>query len=134
MASFEIRTPARCALLDVTAEVMRLAAASGLREGLCVVSSPHTTCGVTVNEGADPDVAADILETLARLVPRSGSYRHAEGNSDAHVKTLLTGTSVTLPLASGRPLLGTWQRVFLAEFDGPRTRTLHVTCVGRGLE
>lgn len=130
MTSFPVRTPERECLLDVTAQVSRAVEASGLRDGLCVIFVPHTTAGVTINENADPDVARDLLVQLARMVPRSAGYRHAEGNSDAHVKASLMGSSATVPVAGGRLALGTWQAIYLAEFDGPRHRTVHVTTAG----
>ena len=96
-------------------------------DGLLHVHSPHTTAGVTVNEQADPDVAADVEQVLAKLVPWSAGYAHAEGNSAAHVQTALVGTSATVPVRGGRLALGTWQGIFLCEFDGPRTRELWLT-------
>jgi secondary thiamine-phosphate synthase enzyme len=116
-------------LIDVTDRVAEAVRASGIAEGLAVVSSPHTTAGITVNENADPDVARDLLHGLERLFPRHGEWRHAEGNSDAHLKTALVGTSATLPVAGGRLALGTWQAVYFAEFDGPRNRGFDVTIV-----
>jgi secondary thiamine-phosphate synthase enzyme len=126
---FEVRTTHRDELVDVTARVAEAVAASGVAAGIAVVSSPHTTAGVTVNENADPDVQRDVLHGLQRIFPREGGWRHFEGNSDAHLKTALVGTSATLPVAGGRLALGTWQAVYLAEFDGPRTRKLDVTVV-----
>jgi secondary thiamine-phosphate synthase enzyme len=92
-----------------------------------MVSVPHTTAAVTINEGADPAVVRDLLDGLARLVPRNAGYRHSEGNSDAHIKTSLLGSSVTVPVTDGRLRLGTWQSIYLAEFDGPRTRRVWIT-------
>jgi secondary thiamine-phosphate synthase enzyme len=126
---FEVRTTRRDEFVDVTARVDEAVAASGVSAGIAVVSSPHTTAGVTVNENADPDVQRDLLHGLQRISPREGGWRHFEGNSDAHLKTALVGTSATLPVAGGRLALGTWQAVYLAEFDGPRTRKLDVTVV-----
>jgi secondary thiamine-phosphate synthase enzyme len=103
---------------------------SGIREGLCTIYVPHTTAGVTINEQADPDVASDILAHLNRLVPRDPRFLHAEGNSDAHIKALLTGSSVTIPIRAGRLALGTWQGIYFAEFDGPRQRSFSVSCLG----
>ena len=97
--------------------------------GAVIVFVPHTTAGVTINEGADPSVVRDILESLRRLVPRDAGYRHGEGNSDAHIKASLVGSSVTVPLEHGRLRLGTWQSIYLAEFDGPRTRRVWITPV-----
>ena len=90
----------------------------------------HTTCALTVNEGADPDVARDMVHALRRLVPREGDYRHGEGNSDSHIKTSLFGPGLTLLVEDGQLLLGIWQRVFLAEWDGPRTREIAVVVRG----
>ncbi|MGC3997575.1 MAG: secondary thiamine-phosphate synthase enzyme YjbQ [Anaeromyxobacter sp.] len=132
MASFtELQIPTRAAtqLVDVTERVREAVRASGVRDGLCVVHSPHTTAGVTVQENADPDVQRDLLLALAHAVPDAlpgAGYRHAEGNSPAHVKTSLVGTSATLIVAGGDLVLGTWQGVYLCEFDGPRTRRLLV--------
>jgi secondary thiamine-phosphate synthase enzyme len=124
---FEVRTARREELVDVTAHVAEAVSASGVSAGVAVISSPHTTAGVTINENADPDVVRDLLHGLERIVPREGGWRHFEGNSDAHLKTSLVGASAMLPVAGGRLALGTWQAVYLAEFDGPRTRRLDVT-------
>jgi secondary thiamine-phosphate synthase enzyme len=125
----EVRTTRREDLVDVTAMVAETVSASGAESGIVVVSSPHTTCGVTVNENADPDVVRDVLHGLERIFPREGGWRHFEGNSDAHLKTALVGTSATLPISGGRMALGPWQAIYLAEFDGPRSRKLDVTVV-----
>jgi secondary thiamine-phosphate synthase enzyme len=131
--TLHVTTHTREELVDVTGQVQRAVEASGVRHGLCQVYSPHTTCGVTVQEGWDPAVAGDAVAVLARLVPRDAFYAHAEGNSDAHVKTMLVGTEKTLPITEGRLRLGRWQAVFLCEFDGPRQRELWVTVMGDGL-
>jgi secondary thiamine-phosphate synthase enzyme len=123
----EVRTTRREELVDVTAAVARAVADSGVPAGIAVVSSPHTTAGILVNENADPDVATDLIAGLGRLVPEVAGWRHAEGNSDAHLKTALVGTSVMMPIEGGRLLLGTWQAVYFAEFDGPRSRHLNVS-------
>lgn len=125
----EIRTTCREELVDVTTAVGRAVAESGVSKGIVVVSSPHTTAGILVNENADPDVATDLIAGLARIAPEHGGWRHAEGNSDAHLKTALVGTSVMLPIEDGRLVLGTWQAVYFAEFDGPRSRRVDVTVV-----
>jgi secondary thiamine-phosphate synthase enzyme len=114
-------------LVDITGEIDRVLRAFGLEEGSVLVWVPHTTAGVTVNENADPSVAADILAALDRIAPWEGNYRHAEGNAAAHLKASLMGASVTIPVRRGRLALGSWQGVFLAEFDGPRTRTVVVS-------
>jgi secondary thiamine-phosphate synthase enzyme len=98
--------------------------------GIAYVFVPHTTAAVTINEGADPAVAQDLITGLSRLVPRNAGYRHAEGNSDAHIKTTLVGNSVAVPVERGRLHRGTWQSIYLAEFDGPRTRRVQVTLLG----
>ena len=128
--TFTVRTRSRCELVDITAGVQSAVQRLGMRQGACVVFVPHTTAGVTVNEGADPDVARDILTVLERLVPERGSYRHAEGNADAHAKAVLVGNSQVIPVENGRLRLGTWQAVFLCEFDGPRERRVWVTGLG----
>jgi secondary thiamine-phosphate synthase enzyme len=126
---FGIETSRREALVDVTARVAEAVRASGIADGVAIVSSPHTTAGITVNENADPDVARDLLHGLGRVCPLRGEWRHAEGNSDAHLKTALIGTSAMVPIAGGRLSLGTWQAVYFAEFDGPRSRSYDVVIV-----
>jgi len=124
--TFEIRTPSRECLVEITDRVSRAVAGCGVTHGLCTVFVPHTTAGVTINENADPDVRHDLLAFLAEMIPTRWPFRHAEGNSDAHVKTSLVGSSVQVPVVGGRLALGTWQGIFLAEFDGARTRKVHV--------
>jgi secondary thiamine-phosphate synthase enzyme len=106
--------------------VERVVAGSGVASGVCYVYVPHTTAGVTINEHADPDVAADLECVFDRLVPRSGAYRHAEGNTDSHAKAVMVGTSQVIFVESGKLVLGTWQGIFLCEFDGPRERKVFV--------
>ena len=125
----EIRTSRREDLVDVTHKVAEAVRASGVTDGVVVVSSPHTTAGITVNENADPDVVRDVLFGLERVFPREAGWRHVEGNSDAHLKTALVGVSVTLPVRGSQPALGTWQAIYFAEFDGPRARHIDVTVV-----
>lgn len=124
-----IRSSRRVELIDITAQVEAAIAKDGPREGLCVLQSAHTTAGLTVNENADPDVRRDLERHLAALVPVDAGFAHAEGNSDAHIKTSLVGASVSLVVHEGRLLLGRWQGVYLCEFDGPRERTVYVRCV-----
>jgi secondary thiamine-phosphate synthase enzyme len=119
-----VESTAREQLIDITDLVNEHVAASGVVAGVVHLWSLHTTCALTVNEGADPDVASDILRFLARLVPPDAGFRHAEGNSDAHLKVAMVGPGLTLLVEDGRLLLGTWQKVFLAEFDGPRKRRI----------
>jgi secondary thiamine-phosphate synthase enzyme len=125
----KLRVPTRRReeMVDVTQAVREAAAAAGVPEGLCLVYSPHTTCGVTVNEGWDPAVQADAIQMARELVPRDRPFTHSEGNSDAHVKAMLVGASATLPITGGQLELGRWQAVFLCEFDGPRERELWVS-------
>ncbi|HUH12572.1 MAG TPA: secondary thiamine-phosphate synthase enzyme YjbQ [Longimicrobiales bacterium] len=121
-----VQTNDREELLDITPQVRALLRESGVRDGVMYLWSLHTTCALTVNEGADPDVARDMVVKLGSLVPRQDDYLHAEGNSDAHVKTSLFGPGLTLLVENGDLLLGTWQKVFLGEWDGPRTRQIGV--------
>lgn len=123
---FEVRTTRRAQLLDITERVAEVVARSSVEQGICHVFIPHTTAGVTVNEGADPDVAADVESHLGELVPKEAAFEHAEGNSDSHIKTILVGPSCTAPVSDGKLALGTWQAIFLCEWDGPRTRTVQV--------
>ncbi len=125
-----VRTREREELLDITAQVGEAVRASGVADGVVHLWVLHTTCALTVNEGADPDVARDMVHALRRLVPREGDYRHGEGNSDSHIKTSLFGPGLTLLVEDGQLLLGIWQRVFLAEWDGPRTREIAVVVRG----
>jgi secondary thiamine-phosphate synthase enzyme len=131
MESFEVRTRKRTELIDVTDRVRQALRQSGVGQGLCVVYCPHTTAALTVNENADPDVVHDVLLWLNRAIPKEQTdFRHAEGNSDSHLKACLVGPSATLLVEGGDLVLGRWQGVFFCEFDGPRTRTVHVQAVG----
>src|SRR5215469_12583985 len=127
--TLSVRSSRRSELKDVTAEIEALIRDSGCSDGLCHLYVPHTTAGLVINEGDDPAVARDIESTLERLIPHGGHYEHAEGNSDAHIKTALVGSSETLWIENGRLALGRWQAIFLAEFDGPRVRYLRVKLV-----
>jgi secondary thiamine-phosphate synthase enzyme len=117
-------------LVDVTQQVRQLVRASGVAEGMCLISSPHTTAAVTVNENADPDVPTDLLRAYVDLLGDEARFQHAEGNSGGHALTSLVGPSVTLPIAAADLVLGQWQAIYLCEFDGPRQRTLHVQVIG----
>ncbi len=132
MQIIDIGTKARCEYVDITAQVQSAVAKTNVDRGVAVVCSTHTTGGITVNENADPDVMADVLATLSRLVPRHGPYDHGEGNSDAHVKASLVGLSATLPVEKGRLVLGTWQGIYFCEFDGPRSRRVLVQVIASG--
>ncbi|HTN51256.1 MAG TPA: secondary thiamine-phosphate synthase enzyme YjbQ [Anaeromyxobacter sp.] len=127
LPDLEVRTGAARELVEITGPVRAALRAARVREGLLVVASPHTTAGVTVQENADPDVRRDLLLALSNAIPDAppqGRYRHAEGNSPAHAMTSLVGTAATLIVEDGELVLGTWQGVYLCEFDGPRTRTV----------
>jgi secondary thiamine-phosphate synthase enzyme len=126
MKTLDIRTRSGEEIVDLTSEVQGVVVSSGIKDGLCVVFVPHTTAGVTINENADPDVRADILTALRRAVPDSLPYAHSEGNSPAHIKASLIGSSVTVIVEGGRLRLGTWQGIQFCEFDGPRSRKLYV--------
>jgi secondary thiamine-phosphate synthase enzyme len=127
MPTLSVASTAREAFIDLTAELRALVQAQGWREGAVLLICPHTTAGLTINEGADPDVRRDLLVRLRRLAPAGGVDRHAEGNSDAHLKASLMGSSVLVPLEGGRLLLGTWQAVYFCEFDGPRQRQVQAS-------
>ncbi len=125
-----VRTAKRSEMIDVTDRVVAIVSKLGVKEGMAIVSVPHTTAGCTINENADPDVRHDMLRKLEELIPeRETYYRHNEGNSDSHVKSSLVGTTVTVLIESGELILGTWQGIYFCEFDGPRDRTMHVKVV-----
>lgn|SRR5689334_18622515 len=124
--TFDVRTTRRAQLVDITQRVAEAVDRSGVREGICHVFVPHTTAGVTINEGADPDVATDIESHLAEMVPKEAAFEHAEGNSDSHIKTMLSGPACSAPVRDGKLALGQWQAVFLCEWDGPRSRRVEV--------
>jgi secondary thiamine-phosphate synthase enzyme len=127
MNEIRVRTSKRCELVEITDRLQSLVDGSGIREGAMVAQSLHTTAALTVNENADPDVQHDLLAKLERLVPqRESYYLHAEGNSDSHLKTSFFGPSLTVLVSGGRLVLGTWQGVYLCEFDGPRERRVAV--------
>jgi conserved hypothetical protein TIGR00149 len=121
---FTIKTSKRNEFIDITSHVQDLA--GEVSEGVATVFAPHTTTGITINENADPDVPRDILKKLEELIPQRDNYSHREGNSDAHIKASLFGSSVRVIVKDGRLLLGTWQSIFFCEFDGPRTRKFYV--------
>ena len=130
LSSFEIRTRAQTDWIDISAEVKKIVTSSGVREGICVVFVPHTTAAVTINENADSDVPHDLDFSLNLISPDRREFRHSEGNSAAHTKTSLVGPSLTIIITGGKLLLGTWQGIWFTEFDGPRTRKVHVRVLG----
>ena len=121
-----IQTNTQTQILDITAQVQKVLGESGIAEGLCCVFVPHTTAGVTINENADPSVKQDILMELNKVIPFSDNYSHLEGNSAAHIKASIIGSSVNIPVKNNYLLLGTWQGICFCEFDGPRTRKFYV--------
>lgn len=117
-------------MIEITTAVSTLLLDAGATDGVCVLFTQHTTCGLTVNENADPDVKSDMLGFLRRLIPQyDGHFTHFEHNSDAHIKASLVGSSVTVPFENGKLCLGRWQGIYLCEFDGPRERTVLVTII-----
>jgi secondary thiamine-phosphate synthase enzyme len=129
MKTLSVKTNRRAQLVDITREVDQAVRESAVNSGVCHVYVPHTTAGVTINEHADPDVASDVEGIFDRLIAHKGPYRHTEGNTDSHMKTILTGTSKTILVENGKLALGTWQGIFLCEFDGPRQRKVFVKIV-----
>lgn len=124
-----VRTNDRTEFLDLTRQIQAAVQESGVREGLCHLFVPHTTAAVTINENADPSVKTDILLVLNKIISDHEPYRHLEGNSPAHIKASLFGPQLTLMVSGGRLVLGTWQGIYFCEFDGPRTRRLHLKIV-----
>ncbi len=129
ISQFTVSTRSRTAMEDVTPQVERIVRDSQIKDGICYIYIPHTTAAVTINEGADPNVKWDILMELDKLVPLKDGYHHMEGNSDAHIKASLIGPSETLFINDGRLVLGTWQAIYLCEFDGPRRRRVMIKII-----
>ena len=121
-----VKSGSRSEMIDITSFVQHEITRAGVQEGICLVYVPHTTAGVTINEGADPSVCDDIINKLNSLVPRSEGYRHIEGNSDSHIKASLMGSSVSVIIEDNSLVLGTWQKIFFCEFDGPRSRQINI--------
>jgi secondary thiamine-phosphate synthase enzyme len=124
-----VKSKSRIEFIDITEQVQDVVKESGIAKGVCFLFVPHTTAGITINEGADPSVQRDILNSLNRLIPHELNYFHREGNADAHIKSTLVGTSVHVIVEEGKLLLGTWQSIFFCEFDGPRHRRVAVKFV-----
>jgi secondary thiamine-phosphate synthase enzyme len=127
---FQVASKDRCQFIDITSEVQKAVRAAGISRGLCTVFVPHTTAGVTINENADPSVVRDMLMELEKIVPFNDRYAHREGNSAAHIKASLMGSTVQIIVDSGSMSLGTWQGIYFCEFDGPRRRSILVHVVG----
>ena len=121
-----IKSKMRTQLIDITPEIQKAVRSSGISEGLCMLYVPHTTAAITINESADPSVASDIMMVLNEVIPWKADYRHLEGNSPAHIKSTLVGASEVIAIENGSLVLGTWQGIFFCEFDGPRTRSVHM--------
>ncbi len=126
---FNISTSKRNELVDITNEVKDIVKQSKIKQGICVVYCPHTTAAITINESADPAVQRDILVNLSKLIPKNGDYQHSEGNSDSHIKSSLVGASEILIIKDNNLILGTWQNIYFAEFDGPRQRKVIIKII-----
>jgi len=129
MKELKIRSNMRNEMIDITHDIQRQVDEENLVEGIVVAYVPHTTAGITINEGADPSVQRDIIEQLKRVVPENGDYNHMEGNSDAHIKASLLGSSVTVLIRNKKLILGTWQHIFFYEGDGPRNRKVYLDMI-----
>lgn len=129
MQSLSVSTGRRADFVNITAQVQKEISSAGIQDGMVIVYVPHTTCGITINENADPAVAEDIKSQLGKLVPEGAGYSHREGNADSHIKTSMLGSSETVFIENGQLVLGTWQGIFLADFDGPRTRKVYLKVV-----
>jgi len=124
-----IKSKTQTELIDITAKIQDIVVSSGIGEGFCMLYVPHTTAAITINESADPSVKGDILMILNQVIPWKAAYRHLEGNSPAHIKSTLVGSSELIAIENNRLVLGTWQGIFFCEFDGPRTRKAHVRLI-----
>lgn len=131
MRELKVVSRKRNEMIDITSDIQGIVSEESPKNGLVVVYIPHTTAGITINEGADPSVQRDIIETLRKIVPESGGYHHMEGNSDAHIKASILGSSVTILIENSRLALGTWQHIFFFEGDGPRHRRVYVEVISK---
>ena len=129
LANLRITTKSRNDFIDITPEIEKIVNNSGVKSGICYIYVPHTTAGVFINENADPTVPSDISNMLDRIVPWIANYRHLEGNSAAHIKSILTGSSIQIFIENKKLMMGTWQGIFFAEYDGPRERNIVVKLV-----
>lgn len=131
MKTIDVRTSRSQEFLNITHEIRKAVQESGIKDGIVLVYVPHTTAAVTINEAADPDVVRDIITTLNDMIPVHGNYHHSEGNSHAHIKSSMIGCSTRIIVKGGELILGTWQGIFFCEFDGPRSRHMHVEVIGK---
>jgi len=129
MKEIKVESKSKNEMIDITSDIQKLVTAENLQQGHVIAYVPHTTAGITINEGADPSVQRDIIETLRKLIPEHDDYRHMEGNSDAHIKASLMGSSVTVIVENNKLFLGTWQHIFFYEGDGPRHRRVYVDLI-----
>jgi len=129
MKELKVVSRNRNEMIDITGDIEEIVTKENIKNGIAIVYIPHTTAGITINEGADPSVQRDIIETLKKIVPESGGYHHMEGNSDAHIKASLLGSSVSILVENNRLVLGTWQHIFFYEGDGPRNRRVYVEVI-----
>ena len=125
-----VKTPKREVLIEITDRIRKIVKDSNIKEGVCRIFVPHTTAGITINENADPTVIKDIVNLLGQLIPKSSNFSHLEGNSDAHIKSSLTGPSLDILIHENNIVLGTWQGIMFAEYDGPRNRKVYVQIQG----
>ncbi|MGD9581133.1 MAG: secondary thiamine-phosphate synthase enzyme YjbQ [Vampirovibrionia bacterium] len=130
MEKISLKTNQRNVFIDITSQVKAIVSQSNVKDGICVVYCPHTTGGITINESYDPDVQDDLSFAMNKLVPNMKEFKHAEGNSDSHTKTSIIGPSETLIIENGKLMLGRWQGIYFAEFDGPRTREVWIKTIG----
>ncbi len=129
LKTINIKSSSRTEIINITDNIVKILKDCRIGSGICILHVPHTTAAVTINESADPDVVMDIINKLNEIVPRDSSYRHMEGNSDAHIKSSLFGPSLTLIIEDSKLLLGTWQNIYFCEFDGPRNRKLYLKII-----
>jgi len=131
MMELKVKSGKRNEMIDITSDIQEMLNKENIQTGHVIVYVPHTTAGITINEGADPSVQRDIIETLKKIIPEGGDYRHMEGNSDAHIKASLLGSSITVLVENKRLVLGTWQHIFFYEGDGPRNRRVYIDIIPR---
>lgn len=129
LKTLNLKSKSKTEFIDITEDIQQAISESGIKDGICYIYIPHTTAGITINEGADPSVKRDIITMLNKLIPFEGDYEHMEGNSAAHIKSTIVGVSLFVIIADGKPQLGTWQSIFFCEFDGPRHRRIIIRII-----